>query len=114
MSRDKGARGEREVVKLFKAAGFTARRTAQLQTFRANGAADVAVEELPLVHAEVKRDERLSVDAMCRQAETDAPANRVPVVLWRRNGGRWRVVVPVDYWLHLEQASLQLEQVISG
>jgi Holliday junction resolvase len=102
MSRDKGKRGEREVVNLIIDAGLSARRTAPLQSARTNHAADVQIDEFPqLLHIEVKRDERMSVDAMCRQAEGDAPEGHTPVVAWRRNNGPWRVVLPLSHWLYL-------------
>src|SRR4051794_13106410 len=95
-SRDKGVRGEREVVRLAGAFGLTAQRTAALQAAgkRIPGAADVTIAELPGLHLEVKRDERLSVDRMVDQAEADA-GDREPVVVYRRNGQPWRAVVPL-------------------
>lgn len=114
MSREKGKRGERDVVNLAKAHGLEARRTAPLQSARTNSAADVQIDDFDHLHIEVKRDERMSVDAMCRQAEGDAPAGHTPVVAWRRNNGPWRVVVPLSEWLDLLTDSRELEQVISG
>lgn len=114
MSRDKGKRGEREVVNLAKAAGLEAIRTAPLQTARANGAADVQLSDFPHLHVEVKRDERMSVDAMIRQAEGDMSEGHTPVVAWRRNNRPWYVAVPLPVLMELLATALQLEQVISG
>jgi Holliday junction resolvase len=100
-SRDKGKRGEREVVNLVKASGLNARRTAPLQSASANQAADVELLDFPHLHVEVKRDERMSVDAMCRQAEGDVSAGHTPVVVYRRNNGPWRAVVPLSFLLDL-------------
>jgi hypothetical protein len=49
----------------------------------------------------VKRDERMSVDAMVRQAEADAPEGHTPVVAWRRNNRPWSAVVPLPFLLEL-------------
>ena len=43
-SRDKGARGEREIVNILLGAGYRAKRTAPLQTFQKNNAPDVLIE----------------------------------------------------------------------
>lgn len=111
----KGKRGENEFARLLREERLTTRRTAPLQSARTNDAADVQIDEFPHLHVEVKRDERMSVDAMCRQAEEDAaPVGHTPVVAWRRNNGPWRVVLPLSYWLELLEESLELEQVISG
>lgn len=102
MSRDKGAQGERDVVNVAKAHGLRAERTAQLQSNRESGFPDVTLNEFPHIHMEVKRDERLSVDAMVRQAREDAaPAKRIPVVVYRRNKGEWCAVVPLGWFFNL-------------
>lgn len=43
-SRDKGARGEREIVNILIGAGLKAKRTAPLQTYLKNEAPDILVE----------------------------------------------------------------------
>jgi Holliday junction resolvase len=100
MSRDKGKRGELEVVHVFRGAGIPADRTAALQAGGVEGEADVRVG-VPGLHVEVKRDEHKSVDAMVRQAEADAPEGAVPVVTYRRNGQPWRAVVPLPWLVSL-------------
>lgn len=100
-SREKGKRGEREVVALAREHDLEADRTAALQAGGVPGAADVRLRAFPGLHVEVKRDERLSVDRMVRQAEEDAPAAAVPVVAYRRNGEPWRAVVPLEYLARL-------------
>lgn len=105
MSREKGRVGEREVVRLARACGLEADRLAPLQAGRVPGAPDVALRAWPELHVEVKRDERMSVDAMVRQSERDAAAfdgpASVPVVAWRRNRQRWRADVPLEWLLRL-------------
>lgn len=105
MSRDKGKRGELEVVAHAVDAGLSARRTAPLQAAGhlapSLAYGDVLIAEFPHLHIEVKRDERMSVDAMVRQAEADAPEGSTPIVAYRRNNGSWRAVVPLSAWLEL-------------
>jgi Holliday junction resolvase len=101
MSREKGKRGEREVVNLAKAHGLEARRTAPLQSALDSGASDVQLPDFPTMHVEVKRDERMSVDAMVKQAEADSSEGHTPVVAWRRNDRPWYVAVPLPWLLTL-------------
>jgi hypothetical protein len=107
-SRDKGAAGEREFCIVARQHDLPADRTAQLQAGRVPGAPDVLIRTWPELYVEVKRDERMSVDAMVRQANADAaryPGEaRVPIVAWRRNGsGRqgWRLDMPAAFGLAL-------------
>lgn len=96
-SRDKGVRGELEVVKVFKAAGLDAERSAPMQA-GTKGNADVRVKQLPDLHIEVKRDERMSVDRMVAQAQAEAPTGSTPVVAYRRNGNTdWKAVVSLSF-----------------
>jgi hypothetical protein len=98
-SRDKGVRGEREVVHVAAEYGLLAERTASLQA-GLSGHADVALLSYPEYHVEVKRDERMSVDAMLRQAINDC-GTKHPVVAWRRNGGQWYAAMPLGLAFHL-------------
>lgn len=101
-SRDKGKRGESEVVNLFEAAGLSAYRSAALQAGEVEGAADVTVRDFPELHVESKRCERYELPAWQRQADK-AAGEDVPVIFYRRNGSSrkpepWRAVVPGE-WL---------------
>lgn len=101
LSRTKGAAGEREVVRLFKDAGFTAQRTAPLQAAQGATDADVLVSEVPGLHIEVKRDEKKSVDSMLNQTQAEA-GDKLPLLAYRRNGTRqWNAVVPLDHYAKL-------------
>jgi Holliday junction resolvase len=108
-SRDKGARGEREVADVFEAAGVPARRTAGLQAGERVEGLDVADADATLavagVHIEVKRCERIELPAWLRQAEADAPEGAEPVVAFRRNREPWRAVVRLDYLARLMSAT---------
>lgn len=105
MSREKGARGEREVVTIATDCGLRAERQANLQASGQGDHSDVALLDIPTLHLEVKRDERMSVDTMLRQAEKDAGL-RVPVVIWRRNKRKWRADVPLEDYFKLLRVEL--------
>lgn len=117
MSRDKGKRGELEVVALANGSGLSARRTAPLQAAGqldpALNVGDVLIIQFPLLHIEVKRDERMSVDAMCRQAEAEAPEGHKPVVAYRRNNRPWSAVVPLSHYLELLGVSAAVRELMT-
>lgn len=104
--RDKGAAGEREVVRIANDRGIAAARTAPMQAFSPGDYGDVEFGAYPKFHVEVKRDEKMSVDRMCAQAEAAAGDKKVPVVVWRRNckpgeHPRWRVTMPYEDFLRM-------------
>lgn len=92
LSRDKGARGEREVAALFRAAGFKCDRTPNSGGLMVKG--DL-VGDVP-VHVEVKRAERLKVPEWLAQARADAPAGVTPVLAFRRSREGWYGVLPLE------------------
>jgi Holliday junction resolvase len=100
-SRDKGKRGEREAIKvLFEPLGFSARRGIQS---RGGGkeAADIECEELQSIHFEVKRGERLANYDWLSQAEQDANAGQLPVVLHRKNRQKWVAILDAKDFMKL-------------
>lgn len=94
-SRQKGARGERELATLLRRQGYEARRGQQYSG--ANGDADVL--GLPGIHIECKRVERLNIDEAMRQAVNDARGGELPAVFHRRNGKGWLVSMRLEDWL---------------
>lgn len=66
----KGKNGELEVARFFRAHGYDARRSAQFCGNNEEGTADVV--GVPGIHIEVKRVERLNLDAAMDQATRDA------------------------------------------
>lgn len=96
-SRDKGARGERQLANKLKEYGFDCRRGQQY--CGANGDADVV--GLDGVHIEVKRTERLSLYDALAQAKHDAREGEMPVVMHRKNNSEWVVVQPLEDWIEL-------------
>lgn len=94
-SREKGKRGELEFVRFCRDQGYEVRRTAQY-CGKTGDAADVV--GLPGIHAEVKRVERLNIEAAVAQAKRDAKPGLLPVVFHRRNNGEWMATMPAGDW----------------
>ena len=101
-SNRKGKRGELEFAKIARTYGFDCRRAQQY--CGANGDADVI--GIPGYHLEIKRTETLSIYAAMEQAIRDKAADEKPVVLHRRNGRPWLVVMLAEDWLEGEQNAL--------
>lgn len=98
MSRRKGGDGEREVVRIAKAAGYPdAERTSDGRHQRTRG--DIA--GIPGVTLEVKRTERLALRAAWSQCTEAAGPSDLPVLAHRWNGGEWIAMVPLDELLAL-------------
>ena len=99
-SRNKGKRGEREVAKIFRDAGYPARRSVQYNG-RPGTAADVV--GVPGMHIEVKFVEKERIREWYRQAERDASASpeQVPVVVHRKSREPWLVTMSLDDFIRL-------------
>lgn len=98
MSRDKGKRGEREVVHVFKAAGIQAERTAPMQAGSTNYA-DIHID-VPGYHIESKMAAQIRIVEWVRQATREANPLDVPVVAWRLcargNSTGWMATLPLE------------------
>ena len=86
-SKRKGNQGEREFAKLCRFEGYDVRRGQQY-----NGLEGEDVVGLPGVHVEVKRVQRLNVDAAILQSIADADG-KVPIVAHRKNNCEWLVTL---------------------
>ena len=95
-SKQKGARGERELASKLREYGYDCRRGQQF--CGANGDADVV--GLPGIHIEVKRTEALRLYDAMAQAKADAKS-KIPVVMHRKNDCKWLVVMELDDWIEL-------------
>lgn len=93
-SKQKGARGERELAKKLREYGYECRRGQQY--CGANGDADVI--GLPGIHIECKRVERLNIDDAMLQAIRDRREGEYPAVFHRKNNGKWMVTMLLDDW----------------
>jgi Holliday junction resolvase len=89
--RTKGAAAEREVAKILQdALGVEVKR--KLGQARDSGD-DIQVGRYRL---EVKRQETLRMQEWCEQVEAACGPQDVPVVVYRRSGQPWRVVLLLD------------------
>lgn len=98
-SRDKGARGERELAAKLKELGISG-------TYRSRqycgSASSADLLGIPGVHAEVKRCENLSLYKAYEQAKLDSgDSGDIPTVYHRRNGKPWLAVLSVEDWAKL-------------
>lgn len=96
-SRNKGARGERELAEKLREYGYTTRRGQQYSG--ANGDADVVVVEG--LHIECKRVEKLNLDDALAQSIRDARDGEMPVVMHRKNRTEWKVTMRLDDFIQL-------------
>lgn len=91
-SRQKGARGERELAELLRAYGYEARRGQQY--CGSNGDADVV--GLDGFHIECKRVEQLNIYKAMEQSERDAREGEIPIVCHRKDRKGWLVTIRFD------------------
>ena len=96
-SKQKGARGERELSSKLKEYGYKTRRGQQY--CGANGDADVI--GLVGIHIECKRVERLNIYDAISQAKSDAKEGELPTVFHRKDRSEWLVTMTFDNWMKL-------------
>ena len=97
LSREKGKRGEREVVALLKEYGFKARRGQQFKG--AKDSPDV-IHDIPGVFIEVKQKEQLNIHAAMKKAGEEADGD-TPLVFHRKNGMKWLVTMEANEFLFI-------------
>lgn len=98
MSKNKGARGEREWAAYLKEHGYKAERGRQYSG--GPDSPDVVCAALPF-HWEVKRVERLIISAAVEQAIGDCPEGKTPVVAHRKNNHPWLITLTADDFFKL-------------
>ena len=103
--RRKGAAGELEVARIFKAAGFDCDRTPNSGGLRLKG--DLH-GELPL-HVEVKRQETARPWLWAAQSRADAPAGARWLVAMRRSNDEWLALLPLVTIVRLLEVERELE-----
>ena len=100
-SRNKGARGERELSSKLNEYGYDCRRGQQY--CGANGDADVI--GLNGIHIECKRVEALSLYKALSQAKGNAKDGDIPVIMHRKNNCEWVVIQPLETWIEMYKKS---------
>ena len=96
-SRQKGKRGELELVHILREYGFDVRRGQQY--CGANGDADIV--GIDGLHIECKRVEKLNINEALMQSTQDAKENEIPCVMHRRNGEPWKVTLWLDHFVNV-------------
>jgi hypothetical protein len=99
MSKVKGAAGEREAAaKLNEVLGTQFHRGRQ---YHGGPESPDLTGDIPGLHVEVKRTERLRIWEAVEQARRDASVSQVPVVMHRANRKPWVVIVEADLLIRL-------------
>ena len=96
-SKNKGAKGERELAKVLRQYGYECRRGQQYSG--ANGDADVV--GLPGIHIECKRVERLNIQDAVDQAKRDKRDDEIPAVFHRKNKCEWLVTLTLNDFIKI-------------
>ena len=107
-SKRKGADGERELAKKLNEYGFETRRSVQYNGKADDGKADLV--NLPGIHIECKRVERLNVSEAMTQAIRDAKGVDIPAVFHRKNYEPWLVTLRLDDWMKLYKEFKEVEK----
>ncbi len=95
--KQKGKRGELELVRKLKEYGYDCQRS--VQYCGANGDADVL--GLEGIHIECKRVERLNIDEAMGQAIRDRREGEYPAVFHRKNNHEWLVTMRLNDWIEI-------------
>lgn len=96
-SREKGAKGERELARVLTGYGYHCRRGQQYSGI--SGDADVV--GLPGLHIECKRVERLDLLTALKQCIRDTQTGEKPVVLHRKNNSPWLVTLKLEDFMEI-------------
>ena len=107
-SKRKGAAGERELAKKLNEYGFETRRSVQYNGKADDGKADLV--NLPGIHIECKRVERLNVSEAMAQAINDAKDGETPTVFHRKNREGWLVTMRLSDWMDLYRKYKEAEK----
>ena len=95
-SKQKGARGERELANKLKEYGFNTRRGQQYSGLEGDD-----VVGLPFVHVECKRVQNLNVLKAYEQSVRDAKKGEIPAVFHRKDRCPWLVTLSLESFMLL-------------
>lgn len=107
-SRQKGAKGERELAKILKEYGYNCRRGQQY-----SGLEGEDVVGLDYIHIECKRVEKLDLYGAMDQSKRDRKQGQLPTVFHRKNNRKWLVTMELDDWMKIfgeYYSSMKLEE----
>lgn len=104
-SRQKGAKGERELANILKDYGYNTRRGQQF-----SGLEGEDVVGLDYIHIECKRVERLNLEEAMEQAKRDAKGKK-PAVFHRKNNHKWLVTMELDDWMQIYNEYYSSEKI---
>jgi len=102
-SKDKGRRGEQQLVKKLKEYGFETRRTVQYNGKAEEGQADLI--GLPNIHIECKRTEKLKAYDFIDQVKRDKKSDELGVIFHKRNNCEWICILTLDDFIKLYKES---------
>jgi Holliday junction resolvase len=97
-SRDKGARGELEIVRLLQASGWDQANRSFMSG--ASGGGDI-VGGPDGYHVEVKRTETTQPWAWIEQCRRAKAPGEQTAIFFRRNNSPWHVIAEADSWVRL-------------
>ncbi len=93
----KGKAGEREWSKFCREEGFKDVRRSQQYSGGVEESADCI--NLPFIHQEIKRVEKLNIDKAMEQAIDDSKLSKnIPIVAHRKNRKDWLVTMKAEHW----------------
>lgn len=95
-SKQKGARGERELANKLKEFGFSTRRGQQYCGIEGSD-----VVGLPNIHIECKRVESLNVLKAYEQSVRDSTESEIPVVIHRKDRCPWLVTLSLEDFVNM-------------
>jgi hypothetical protein len=101
-SKQKGARGERELAHKLTEYGYKSRRGQQYSGIEGDD-----VVGLPGIHIECKRVEKLNIYDAIDQSKRDSGCDGLPygydlpAVFHRKNHHEWLVTMPLEYWMQI-------------
>lgn len=103
-SKRKGRAGELELTAVLNELGYTTVRAGACTSY----GQEADVSGLRGIHVEVKRVERLNLEAAMRQSVDDAAKFRDgrPAVFHRRNGKPWLVTMRLEDWARMYGAAI--------
>jgi Holliday junction resolvase len=98
-SKQKGARGERELAKVLRDYGY--KDVVRSQQYSGKGQDSSDLVNLPGIHPECKRQERLNILDAVAQAVNDCDNGKLPTVFHRKNRGEWLVTLRLQDFIIL-------------